>query len=190
VGEGNQGAFVAFAGTMWVGQAVFLRLGLAYLAEEGEGVLDVLLLRPAQGWAHPVVLLNLAVQAACICFNTFLCVRAFYGIACELTSNEMANLYRYTYLQDASGAYANPFDAGLVRNTLRFFGGGLTDWDAMAKIQRPAPVCSAATFFRMLEPVTRSCGWRRRRQSHGHSHGGQPCRGHHGPGKEDAGAVV
>jgi hypothetical protein len=124
-------------------------------------------------------------------------VRAVYAVFAELTSNEMANLHRYTYLYDpATGAYDNPFDSGIVRNTIRFFVGlrGVPppDWDAMfeaartGKLPRP-PLLSMAALFRFSARLKASCGWLRpaRQRSadapaHGHSHGGRECAHDHG----------
>ncbi len=202
VGEQNQGYFVLFALTMLLGQLCFIRLCLAFLAAQGEGVLDVLLHRPGAGWArHPVVMLNLLTQAGFTAFNLMLCSRALYGICAELTANEMANARRYAYLWDAdSGEYDNPFDRGVLANTWRFFaslrGAPPTDWDAMAKEARaPAPLLSVATCFKHARRVAARMGWvlsaRGGRggdgSAHGHSHGGVPCHGHgHGHGHAHA----
>ena len=192
VGEGNQGVFVLFCLTMWVGQTTYLRLCAAYLQAQGEALGDVLLTRRfASGFTScPVVAFNLAVQLLATLFNTFLCLRAAAGIACELTTNEMENSGRYDYLQDGPGReYSNPFDAGLLTNARRFFAAKHTNWDALlaaAKEQpdkhRP-PALSATRVIRLL----RRAGLLRRPRlpggGHGHSHGGVPCDGHaHGHG--------
>ena len=197
VGEDNQADFVLFCFTMLGGQLAFLRLCSTYLSQEGEGVWDVLRHHPARGWvAHPVVMINLCFQVAALIFNSLLCARAVYAIFAELTSNEMANLHRYTYMYDpATGAYDNPFDSGILRNTIRFFAGlrGVPppDWDAMheaaraGKLPRP-PLLSMAALFRFSARMKASCGWMRPRGSrtgapaHGHSHGGRECGHDHG----------
>jgi hypothetical protein len=192
VGEDNQADFVLFCFTMFGGQFAFLRLCSTYLSQEGEGIFDVLRHHPARGWVvHPVVMINFCFQIAALIFNSLLCVRAIYAVFAELTSNEMANLHRYTYLYDPdTGAYDNPFDAGIVRNTLRFFAGlrGIPppDWDAMleaaraGKLPRP-PLLSMAALFRFSSRVRALCGWvPRERSAHGHSHGGRECSHDHG----------
>ena len=195
VGEDNQADFVLFCFTMLGGQLAFLRLCSAYLSQEGEGVWDVLRHHPARGWvAHPVVMINMCFQVAALIFNSLLCTRAVYAIFAELTSNEMANLHRYTYLYDPeTGAYDNPFDAGIVRNTLNFFAGlrGVPppDWDAIleaaraGKLPRP-PLLSMAALFRFSARMQATCGWMRPRRSggpaHGHSHGSRECSHDHG----------
>jgi uncharacterized membrane protein YgcG len=189
VGEDNQAHFVLFCFTMLAGQALFLRLGTAYLALHGEGVWSVLRHRFGRGWvAHPVVMLNVCIQLAAFCFNSMLCARAAYGIAAELTSNEMANTGRYAYLHHpTTGEYDNPFDAGIAANAARFFAGlwgaPPPDWDALADAVRdgkakPPPRLSMAVLFRLLERA----GWMRKRGAHGHSHGGQECGHDHGGG--------
>jgi len=197
VGEDNQADFVLFCFTMLGGQLAFLLLCTTYLSQEGEGVFEVVRSHPARGWvAHPVVMINLCFQVAALTFNSLLCVRAVYAVAAELTSNEMANVHRYAYLSDpATGAYDNPFDAGIVRNTARFFGGlwGVPppDWDAMLEAARAgklprAPWLSVATLLRFSARVKATCGWTRPREhaagapAHGHSHGGRECSHDHG----------
>ena len=203
IGEDNQADFVLFCFTMLGGQLAFLRLCSAYLSQEGEGVWDVLRHHPARGWVvHPVVMINLCFQVAALIFNSLLCTRAVYAIFAELTSNEMANLHRYTYLYDPeTGAYDNPFDSGIVRNTLRFFAGlrgaPPPDWDAMleasraGKLPRP-PLLSMAALFRTCARMQATCGWMRPRRSggpaHGHSHGGRECSHDHGGGSHDHGS--
>ncbi len=197
MGEGNQAYFVLFCFTMFAGQALFLHLGLTFLAEQGEGIIVVLTTRLWVGWvAHPVVMLNLLIQSAALAFNSFLCGRAAYCVAAELTSNEMANAARYAYLQHPeTGKYDNPFDAGVLANTRRFFaalragsgGASYTNWDALAEAARagsapPPPLLSMATLMRLT-------GGSRKRSAggaHGHSHGGQACGHDHGHGHDAA----
>jgi hypothetical protein len=196
VGEDNQADFVLFCFTMYGGQLAFLRLCSTYLSQEGEGIFDTLLHHTARGWvAHPVVMINFCFQLAATMFNTLLCVRAVYAVFAELTSNEIANLHRYTYLYNPdTGEYDNPFDSGILRNTGRYFAGlrGVPppDWDAMhdaaraGKLPRP-PLLSMAVLFRYWERVRASCGWVPRERSaggpaHGHSHGGRECGHDHG----------
>jgi hypothetical protein len=190
VGEDNQHWFVLFCLTMALGQAVFLRLGLALLAAEGEGPLHVLLRAPGQGFERrPCLALNLGLQCGALCFNALLCARALYGVAAELTSNEQINWRRYAYLQAASaeaqplsGVYSNPFDRGVLHNTRRFFFGGAVDWDAellLARGRQP-PALSCTTLYALTERLSIACGWSRRRHvPQGHSHGGVPCKGDH-----------
>jgi hypothetical protein len=200
VGEGNQAYFVLFCLTMLVGQLTFLYLGSLFLAERGEGVLFVLTTRLGTGWtAEPVVMVNMLAQAAATAFNLLLCVRALYGIAAELSSNEMVNTARYPYLHAPDGgAYDNPFDAGVLANAWRFFdalrGAPLTDWDALAAAARAGkapqpPLLSMARLFRLTSRIRAVMGWSRSRGGgggadggHGHSHGGRPCGHDHGGG--------
>ena len=197
IGEDNQADFVLFCFTMYGGQFAFLRLCSMYLSQEGEGIFEVLRHHPARGWVlHPVVMINFCFQVGALIFNSLLCVRAVYTVFAELTSNELANLHRYTYLYDPdTGEYDNPFDAGIVRNTIRFFAGlrGVPppDWDEMlaaaraGKLPRP-PLLSMAALFRFSTRVQTSCGWVQRERSsalqppHGHSHGGRECSHDHG----------
>jgi hypothetical protein len=200
VGEGNQAYFVLFCLSMLLGQLTFLRLCALFLAQEGEGLLLVLTTRFGRGWvAHPVVMLNLLLQACCTAFNLLLCVRACYGVAAELTSNEMANAARYRYLwEESSGEYHNPFDRGLLRNARRFFGvlwgEGATDWEAERQAQARAPALSAASAFKLARGLAARMGWARgsgrRGAAHGHSHGGVPCQGHgHAHGQAEVGGL-
>lgn len=192
VGEGNQGAFVAFCFTMFAGQLIFIRLCAAFLALHSESISFVLLHRFPSGWkACPVTAFNLGVQLLCMLFNLFLCARAVYGIVAELTTNEMENWERYTYLRDiASGEYSNPFDAGILANAVRFFSAGYTDWDSLLRDARAAPrrappLVSAATLMALLRRMGLRYRSRRHQsrglapQGHGHTHGGVQCDGHH-----------
>ncbi len=197
-----------FCFTMLAGQALFLHLGLTFLAEQGEGVLLVLTTRLWVGWvAHPVVFVNLLIQCAALAFNSFLCVRAVYGVAAELTSNEMVNTSRYEYLQHPeTGKYDNPFDAGVLANTRRFFaalragsgGASYTNWDALAEGARasgasPPPLLSMAVLFRACARIGVCTGGSRKRAAagaHGHSHGGQECGHDHGHGQASQGPWV
>ena len=210
MGEGNQAAFVCFCFTMLCGQAAFLRLGTLFLTAQGEGVLHVLRHRLGRGWvAHPVVMVNLCCQLAALMFNCLLCSRAAYGIAAELTANEMANTGRYAYLHHPdTGIYDNPFDAGLLANAVRFFSSGgagrdgraYVDWDALAEARRAGrapspPLLSMAVAFRVWARLAACLGRPKRRgggggggggggaaHSHSHSHGanGGECSHDHG----------
>lgn len=202
VGEDNQAYFVLFCATMLAGQAAFVLLALDFLALHGEGVFHVLRRAPARGFAlHPVVALNAALTACAAAFDTLLVVRAAYGVAAELTSNEQANWPRYPYLQapgerDETFTFRNPFDAGVVANTRRFFaalrpGGapGGVDWDALLHEAAPPPFFSIARFEAVLGRCFGQSG--RRVTAHGHSHGGVACKGHHegrGGGQAPSGA--
>jgi hypothetical protein len=192
VGEGNQGAFVLFCFTMLLGQTTYLRLSAAYLALHGEALGQVLLTRrlPHGFTACPVVAFNLGVQLLATLFNTFLCLRAAAGIACELTTNEMENAGRYSYLQGGTAReYSNPFDAGLLTNARRFFSATHTDWDALLAAAREQPdkhgppALSATRVLQLLHRTGLLSAVRRPRLqvgAHGHSHGGVPCDGGHG----------
>ena len=200
VGEGNQAAFVLFCFTMLLGQTIYLRLSAAYLALHGEGLAQVLLTRrlPHGFTLCPVVAFNLGVQLLATAFNTFLCLRAAAGIACELTTNEMENAGRYTYLQGGTAqVYSNPFDAGLLANARRFFNATHTDWDGLLAAARDQPdkhgppALSATRVIQLLRRTGLLSAVRRPRLpggGHGHSHGGVPCDGHgHGIPQHDHG---
>lgn len=155
---------------MMVGQLLFIRLCAAFLALHGEGPLHVLLSRFPHGWtACPVTAFNLGVQLLSTVFNAFLCGRAAYGIAAELSTNEMENWERYAYLKDATtGEYDNPFDAGVLLNAQRFFFGGATDWDGLlrdmrAGPRRAPPLVSAATCISILHRAGLRCRGGRRK---------------------------
>ena len=198
VGEDNQGAFVLFCLTMWIGQLCFLSLSLTFLALEGEGPLFVALNTPARGFVHhPVLAFNTGMTAACTLFNTFLVFRAFYGVAAELTSNEQANWPRYAYLQRPPGPdaqpgelsfeYANPFDAGVVANARRFFFSrpGGVDWDFLlsehcAGRTQKTPGFSVAAAQGALDAFRLRMGWSRAARPRGGGGRGRAGEGQRG----------
>ena len=42
-------------------------------------------------------------------------------VARNITTNELMNLHRYTYLRNSDGTFHNPFDRGVFKNFVAFF---------------------------------------------------------------------
>ncbi|PAA64503.1 hypothetical protein BOX15_Mlig002723g4 [Macrostomum lignano] len=65
----------------------------------------------------------------------------WYNAAKNITTNELMNMQRYKYLQDAQGKFWNPFDRGVARNFLEFFHlKPQWDYDELLKVKEPMPV--------------------------------------------------
>lgn len=56
-----------------------------------------------------------------MCKSFFVCVFQILHACMNLTTNEMFNYKRYSYLRDKRGRYQNPFSRGPVLNLIEFF---------------------------------------------------------------------
>lgn len=133
VGRGNLHAFLAYIITLFVAQALFLRLTVAWCrvvvsAPEASGS-DALWQATS---SHPGMVLQALIQILLVLGNGLLIGRALICILSNLTTNEMLRWPQLGYLLDDSGGFFNPFDQGPSQNCLQFWSGAeKADWSTI-----------------------------------------------------------
>lgn len=218
IGANNQRAFLSATSTMLVGQSLFLYFSSKYFGElvdahsaqsSSFGVLNFFIVRWRAWNDAPYGIGLFFLQIFLTLYCALIVGRMAFGVAANLTVNEMENAWRYEYLQsgDEKYPYRNVFDAGPRINCLTFWRNvdKKRDWDgyhaAAERNQADLPVCPRFSygwfhsssvmpnFLRaicklhsegpLLPPTAANGGGG---DHHGHSHGGKPCEHDHGHG--------
>lgn len=71
--------------------------------------------------SHPALLLLAALQAPLLVAALIMAGRMGFGIAANVTVNEMVNRFRYSYLNHELAGYCNRFDRGVGPNCVQFW---------------------------------------------------------------------
>ncbi|GBG61551.1 hypothetical protein CBR_g22348 [Chara braunii] len=78
-------------------------------------------------FSHADALVFLVVDVFVLCSVATLATMQGFQIARNITTNEMANQHRYTYLRGPDGRFLNPFDRGCSKNCGDFLLHGVTE---------------------------------------------------------------
>lgn len=114
VGKNNHRDFVLFL--LLQSAALLLSLVSACVRAHASG-----LPFPGLVQAAPMLVLFLGLDAAIALPVLMLTAAQLAQLARNVTTNELANAHRYSYLRSREGAFANPFDKGCAANTRDFF---------------------------------------------------------------------
>lgn len=179
VGEKNQRLFMSWLIVMVTSQVLYIGLLLKYLvASSTAAALQAQLPPPSSALAalwqsripHQGLLLMAVVQMPLLLMALTLGARMAFGIASNLTVNEMINRGRYDYMKHAGAGYCNRFDRGLLANCMQFwFPPRSLDWSSeLAAGERAMQLARSTvlkpwtptTFIRAYDAWLKKGGWR------------------------------
>ena len=111
IGRRNRFHFVAFLGLELIALVVSVAVGLVRLTSLKPH-------REAAAWVVAFLVANVSLLVSVV---TLVCAQGS-SVAKNITTNELANYHRYTYLgTDGLGRIANPFDEGCSKNCLEMY---------------------------------------------------------------------
>jgi ankyrin repeat protein len=137
VGARNHSLFVILLFTIVVVHLWFVRLCYLALSSLPETKVTTWSLFVYWYNAEPALFLLLLLFLAQAIWESILITRQLHCIVSNLTTNEIFNRKRYDYLKGSNGEFYNPFDRGLQKNILEFFGliQPLYDWDNLYTLE-------------------------------------------------------
>lgn len=172
VGDGNHMYFVLFLMSILLALALFAYIEVLYLWDGGHD------------WGSFLVSVLLMLHAVLMTvWSTALFTQNLYMVLFNLTVNERVNAFRYHYFMGPHGSFHNPFNQGLLKNTLNFF-----KLIKPLSVHLPYPFPPSRRALKMAEAQAQRIRQVRQQEiftaeerAHGHSHAG-PGGGHGGHG--------